>query len=98
MNSSYEYLEKIRDLLLDEMREKEYDIIDLSVKCDISYNRIRNILYGNVTDIKLSTLIKICKSLGIELYIGKEKHGGIEYTLKQCHLVYNGKRYNITAQ
>lgn len=57
------------------MNEKELNLTDLSIRCDLSYHAICNIVNGETKDIKLETLDKISKNLGIPLasLIGADK-------------------------
>ena len=47
------------------MRENDWSISHLSAVCNVSYHGIYNIINGNVSDINMSTFIKICENTHI---------------------------------
>ena len=59
------YLLRLNEELFKKMRENDWSITQLSTICNVSYHGIYNIINGNVSDINVSTLIKICESTHI---------------------------------
>ena len=60
-----EYLSRLSEELLKKMRENDWSISHLSAVCNVSYHGIYNIINGNVSDINMSTFIKICENAHI---------------------------------
>lgn len=60
-----EYLSRLSEELLKKMRENDWSISHLSAVCNVSYHGIYNIINGNVSDINMSTFIKICENTHI---------------------------------
>ena len=59
------YLTRLSNQLIRKMGENDWSITQLSTICNVSYHGIYNIINGNVSDINLSTLIKICENTHI---------------------------------
>ena len=58
-------MKNLRELILQKMEEKNYTNRDMSIICDVSMRRFVDIKNGKVTNIDLSTLVKICEGAGI---------------------------------
>lgn len=59
------YLSRLRNELLEKMNENNWSIVQLSIICNVSYHGMYNIVNQNVSDINLSTFIKICENTHI---------------------------------
>lgn len=67
MNKDF-YFEKLRKLMVEKMASEDFTLEKMSEICNISHRQLCNILYGNSSDIYLSTFSKICDNLHISYY------------------------------
>lgn len=89
------YLNRLADLMLLKLEEKNYSYTRFANKCKISRNEIDAIVSRKKNDIKLSTFVKICENLDIsysDIFDFDERNfpssitisiDGQEYTLKK---------------
>lgn len=59
------YLSRLSNELVKKMNQNNWSIIQLSMICNISYHGMYNIVNEKVSDINLSTFIKICENTHI---------------------------------
>lgn len=59
------YLSRLSNELVKKMNQNNWSIIHLSMICNISYHGMYNIVNEKVSDINLSTFIKICENTHI---------------------------------
>lgn len=59
------YLLRLSNELVKKMNENSWSIAQLSIICNVSYHGMYNIVNQNVSDINLSTFIKICENAHI---------------------------------
>lgn len=64
-NNMGKYLSRLSNELVKKMNENNWSITQLSIICNISYHGMYNIVNQNVSDINLSTFIKICENAHI---------------------------------
>lgn len=59
------YLSRLSNELVKKMNQNNWSIMQLSMICNISYHGMYNIVNEKVSDINLSTFIKICENTHI---------------------------------
>ena len=59
------YLSRLSNELVKKMNQNNWSIIQLSMICNISYHGMYNMVNEKVSDINLSTFIKICENTHI---------------------------------
>lgn len=56
------YLTNLSELILKKISEKNYTVTLFARECGISRKKVSDIINRNVSEIKLSTLVKICET------------------------------------
>ena len=60
-------MENLRKEMINQISKNDYTLTQYSIICDISCENLQKIISKKSKDIKLSTLLKICKNSNIEL-------------------------------
>ena len=71
-----EFMDRLASLILNEMGKHNYSYAYFADMCDLSAHEISLIVNKKLSDIKLSTLIKICNNSDILII---DVFGGIDY-------------------
>ena len=89
-------LAKLSEKVNNEISSCGYTIQEFALRCDVSYGEMRRIANGCITDVKLSTVQKICENSHICFSDIIENNKDIEYITKRLMLTYDGCRYSIS--
>lgn len=90
------YLNRLADLILEEIGKKGCSCVLFADLCGISRNEMSNIVNRKIKDIKLSTILKICENSDIKL---KDIFGISDFKLSDVEVVlkHDGKILNFYA-
>lgn len=86
------YLSRLSNELVKKMNQNNWSIMQLSMICNISYHGMYNIVNEKVSDINLSTFIKICENTHIS-YVDIFDINNIEFLEREMRkfCITNGK-------
>lgn len=89
------YLCNLQTELFRKMNQCGWSVVELAIQCDLSYKTIYNIVTHAVSDIKLSTFVKICNNLDIPLssVLMISDAELASQKIRESYLVCGGKKY-----
>lgn len=92
-----EVLGRLRRLVNLEINNHNYTIKGFAVRCEISYTEMREIVNGQTSDIKLSTICQICNNSNISFAdVFVENESDLQRMINKVTILFeNTDRYSV---
>lgn len=91
-------LEMLTNCVNKEISAYGYTVLEFASRCGVSYGEMRKIVSGKATDVKLSTIEKICDNSHITLQDIANCGFDLQNLAKGIMLISNGHRYSISLK
>lgn len=93
-------LENLKIEIYRQISKNNYSLKRFAIICEISYENLLDILYGKRSDIRLSTLLKICDNAGIDILnvLDIEIPEKIRISVKSGGIEFSGEIQNVRSR
>ena len=91
-------MERLSRLILAEMKKKNQSCLQFSELCGVGRNIVEDIINQKKKDVKLSTIVNICKNSDIQIcdiFCTESDKKSFKYLLNGAYVVINGERFSI---